>query len=80
MRSVLQSDGLQLQVGLSIGLTHDLPPRGSLGGLLRKADGAMYRAKAEGRNRRVAAPGESRPRVEAPLHGIVRLVANVAHR
>lgn len=55
--SPLQIDGLQLQVGLSIGLIHDRPPRGSLGGLLRKADGAMYRAKAEGRNRWVAAPG-----------------------
>lgn len=51
----LQIDGLELQVGLSIGLTHDLPPHGSLDSLMRKADAAMYRAKAEGKNRWIAA-------------------------
>ena len=53
--SPLQIDGLELQVGLSIGLAHDLPPQGSLDSLIRKADAAMYRAKADGKNRWVEA-------------------------
>ena len=53
--SPLQVDGLVLQVGLSIGLVHDLPRQDSLDGLIRQADAAMYRAKAEGKNRWIEA-------------------------
>lgn len=53
--SPLEIDGLKLQVGLSIGLTQDLPPQGSLDSLIRKADAAMYRAKTDGKNRWVQA-------------------------
>ncbi len=49
--SPLQVDGLALQVGLSIGLVLDLPRQDGLDGLIRQADAAMYRAKAEGKNR-----------------------------
>lgn len=49
--SPLQIDGLALQAGLSIGLVHAVPMQDSLDGLVRKADAAMYRAKAEGKNR-----------------------------
>ena len=49
--SPLQVDGHELQVGLSIGLVHDLPRQDSLDGLIRQADAAMYVAKAEGKNR-----------------------------
>ena len=54
--SPLQVDGQTLQVGLSIGLVHGLPGQDSLDGLIRQADAAMYRAKAEGKNRWVEAP------------------------
>jgi diguanylate cyclase (GGDEF)-like protein len=55
--SALQIDGKQLQLGLSIGLARDLPAQGSLDGLIRRADAAMYRAKADGKNRWFEAPG-----------------------
>lgn len=60
--SPFRVDGLELHVGLSIGLVQDLPLQDSLDGLIRQADAAMYRAKAEGKNRWVEAPPlESRP-------------------
>lgn len=56
--SPLEVDGQQLHVGLSIGLVHDRPMQDSLDGLIRKADAAMYRAKAEGKHRWIEATGE----------------------
>ena len=47
----LDIDGLALQVGLSIGLARGVAPTDGLDGLLRAADAAMYRAKAEGKHR-----------------------------
>ena len=55
--SPLQIDGLALQLGLSIGLAQAAPMPGSLDGLIRKADAAMYRAKADGKNRWFEAAG-----------------------
>ena len=61
----LQVDGLELRVGLSIGLVLDLPRQDSLDGLIRQADAAMYRAKAEGKNRWVEGlPSEYRQCIE----------------
>jgi diguanylate cyclase (GGDEF)-like protein len=50
-------DGLELRMGLSVGLARASSTAEPLDGLLRKADLAMYRAKAQGKNRWV----ESRP-------------------
>jgi diguanylate cyclase (GGDEF)-like protein len=44
-------DGLELRMGLSVGLARASSTTEPLDGLLRKADLAMYRAKAEGKNR-----------------------------
>lgn len=44
-------DGRTLQVGLSIGVARGIAPTDGLDGLLRAADAAMYRAKAEGKQR-----------------------------
>lgn len=51
----LDVDGEPLQVGLSIGLARGTTPLAGLDGLLRAADAAMYRAKAEGKHRWLAA-------------------------
>ncbi len=47
----LDIDGHALQVGLSIGVARGVAPVDGLDGLLRAADAAMYRAKAEGKHR-----------------------------
>ena len=47
----LEVDGQSLQVGLSIGVARGEAPVDGLDGLLRAADAAMYRAKAEGKHR-----------------------------
>ncbi|HEU4813788.1 MAG TPA: sensor domain-containing diguanylate cyclase [Xanthomonadaceae bacterium] len=47
----LDIDGHALQVGLSIGVARGIAPVDGLDGLLRAADAAMYRAKAEGKHR-----------------------------
>ena len=47
----LDIDGHALQVGLSIGIARGVAPVDGLDGLLRAADAAMYRAKAEGKHR-----------------------------
>ena len=47
----LDIDGHALQVGLSIGVARGAAPVDGLDGLLRAADAAMYRAKAEGKHR-----------------------------
>lgn len=54
----VEVDGLRLQVGLSIGVARGDAPADGLDGLLRAADAAMYRAKAEGKHRWLAAAGE----------------------
>ena len=53
----LRIDGKRLQVGLSIGVARGEAPGDSPDGLLRAADAAMYRAKAEGKQRWVDAAG-----------------------
>ncbi|QSX77540.1 GGDEF domain-containing protein [Agrilutibacter solisilvae] len=47
----VEVDGLELRLGLSVGLVRASDGAEALDGLLRKADLAMYRAKAEGKNR-----------------------------
>ena len=49
--ATFQIDGRPLQVGLSIGVARGMAPGDGLDGLLRAADAAMYRAKAEGKHR-----------------------------
>jgi diguanylate cyclase (GGDEF)-like protein len=52
-------DGLELRLGLSVGMARASTLSEPLDGLLRKADLAMYRAKSEGKNRWVeCAPGD----------------------
>ena len=47
----LDIDGLALRAGLSIGVARGSDAADGLDGLLRAADAAMYRAKAEGKHR-----------------------------
>jgi diguanylate cyclase (GGDEF)-like protein len=54
----LEIEGVPVQVGLSVGLVCDYLLNTTLDGLLRRADAAMYRAKAEGKNRWVDADAE----------------------
>lgn len=56
----LDVQGEHLRVTVSLGLAV-IPPQGSLDFALSQADAALYRAKREGRNRLVSAPGYPEP-------------------
>jgi diguanylate cyclase (GGDEF)-like protein len=58
-RAVLVTDGRQLSCTISIGIGLRTPDVVSFDNMLRKADEALYRAKADGRNRVVLATGTS---------------------
>ncbi len=56
---VVQRGRVALEVTVSIGVASLLPGDGSIQALFKRADMALYRAKAAGRNRVVAAAGEA---------------------
>ncbi|WP_272955146.1 GGDEF domain-containing protein [Agrobacterium rubi] len=77
-KAAARAEGFKIQATVSIGLA--APDYQDLAGMLASADGALYRAKALGRNRvEIARPNELLQHPAAdPLHHQLRVVATGA--